>query len=145
MNSQEISLIKQTFAKIAPISDQAAAIFYARLFELDPSLRSLFHGDMTEQGRKLMKMLGYAISRLHLLDALVPEVRQLGLRHAGYRIRDSYYDSVGAALLWTLSKGLGTDFTLEARIAWGKTYWLLAETMKAGARDGAAQANRAVA
>jgi nitric oxide dioxygenase len=142
MNSQEITLIKDSFARIEP---QIAAIFYAQLFELDPSLRGLFHGNMDEQGRKLMQVLGYVVSRLDRLDSLVPEVRQLGLRHAGYQVRDAHYDSIGAALLWTLSKGLGNDFTLDARIAWGKAYWLLAETLKVGTRDGAAQANRAVA
>ncbi len=145
MSPQEIALIKESFAKVAPIAEQAAAIFYARLFELDPSLRALFHGDMADQGRKLMQMLGFAVNGLDRLDSLVPSIRQLGLRHAGYRVRDSHYETVGAALLWTLAKGLGSDFTLETRTAWGKTYWLLAETMKAGARDGAAQQNRAVA
>ena len=75
----------------------------------------------------------------------MPAVRQLGLRHAGYRVRDAHYDTVGQALLWTLEKGLGPAFTPATREAWAKLYWTLAETMKAGARDGAAQAGRAVA
>lgn len=145
MTQQEIALIKTTFAKIAPIAEQAAAIFYARLFELDPSLRALFHSDMGEQGKKLMQMIGLAVAGLDRIETLVPAVRQMGLRHAGYGVRDEHYETVGDALLWTLAKGLGAQFTLEARIAWGKTYWLLAETMKAGARDGVANLNRAIA
>ncbi len=145
MTPQEITLIKNSFAKVAPIADQAAAIFYARLFELDPALRDLFQGDMKEQGRKLMTMLGVAVNSLERIEQLVPAVRQLGLKHAGYRVREEHYETVGDALLWTLAKGLGAEFTLDTRIAWGKTYWLLAETMKAGARDGAAKAARAVA
>ena len=145
MTPKEISLIKSSFQKVVPIADQVAALFYARLFELDPSLRELFHGDMTGQGRKLLQMIGVAVNGLDRLDTLASVVRQLGLRHAGYHVKEDHYETVGAALLWTLDKGLGAEFTLETRIAWGKTYWLLAETMKAGARDGAASLNRAVA
>lgn len=145
MTPQEISLLKSSFQKVAPIADQAAALFYARLFELDPSLRELFHRDMGEQGRKLMQMIGLAVNGLDHPETLAPAVRQLGRRHAGYHVKESHYETVGAALLWTLEKGLGAAFTTDTRAAWGKTYWLLAETMKAGARDATAMHNRAVA
>ncbi len=142
MTSAEITLVKDSFRKVAPIADQAASLFYARLFELDPSLRHLFHSDMAEQGRKLMQMLGMAVAGLDRLDQLVPMVRQLGLRHAGYKVCDDHYETVGEALLWTLGRGLGAAFTPDMQAAWAKTYWTLAETMKAGARDGAAQQHR---
>ncbi len=142
MTSAEITLVQDSFRKVAPIADQAASLFYARLFELDPSLRHLFNSDMAEQGRKLMHMLGLAVAGLDRLDELVPAVRQLGLRHAGYRVRDEHYETVGEALLWTLGRGLGAAFTAEMQAAWAKAYWTLAETMKAGARDGAAQQHR---
>jgi hemoglobin-like flavoprotein len=142
MTSAEITLVKESFRKVLPIADQAAALFYTRLFELDPTLRALFHGDMAEQGRKLMHMLGMAVAGLDQLDQLVPAVRQLGLRHAGYQVRDEHYETVGEALLWTLGRGLGAAFTPEMQAAWAKTYWTLAETMKAGARDGATQQSR---
>lgn len=142
MTPAEIALVKDSFRKLAPIADQAAALFYARLFELDPSLRALFHGDMAEQGRKLMHMIGLAVGGLDRLEELVPAVRQLGLRHAAYHVRDEHYETVGEALLWTLGRGLGPAFTPELQAAWAKTYWTLAETMKAGARDGAARQDR---
>ncbi len=142
MTPQENLLVRQSFAKVVPFADQAAAIFYARLFELDPSLRALFRGDMAAQGKKLMQAIGYCVGSLDRLNTLVPVVREMGLRHAGYHVRDDHYDTVGAALLWTLEKGLGADFTAETRAAWAKVYWILAETMKAGARDGAAQQAR---
>ena len=145
MTPREITLIKTSFRQIAPISEQAAALFYARLFELDPSLRELFHGDMAEQGRKLMHVLGLMVGGVERLSDLAPGVRLLGLRHASYRVRDEHYDTVGAALLWTLEKGIGTGFTAEVRNAWAKVYWQLAEMMKAGARDGLAMQSRAVA
>jgi len=144
MTSAEIALIRESFRKVAPIADQAASLFYARLFELDPSLRALFRGDMSEQGRKLMQMIGMAVGGLDRFDQLVPTVRQLGLRHAGYHVRDAHYETVGEALLWTLERGLGPDFTPAAKDAWAKVYGVLAETMKAGARDGAYQRERIV-
>jgi hemoglobin-like flavoprotein len=142
MTSAEIALIKDSFRKVAPIADQAASLFYARLFELDPSLRALFRGDMAEQGKKLMTMIGMAVGGLDRLDQLVPAVRGLGLRHAGYQVREAHYETVGEALLWTLERGLGADFTSDTKAAWAKVYGLLAETMKAGARDGARQLER---
>lgn len=145
MTPREIALVKESFRQVAPIADQAAAIFYARLFELDPSLRGLFRGNMAEQGRKLMHMIGLAVGELDRLDNLAPAVRQLGLRHAAYRVKEEHYYTVGEALLWTLAKGLGDAFTGEMQAAWAKVYWVLAETMKAGARDGLAQQTRLTA
>jgi hemoglobin-like flavoprotein len=145
MTSQEIALIRTSYRQIAPMSEQAAAMFYARLFELDPSLRALFAGDPASQSRQLMHTIGQAVNSLDRPDTLAPAVRQLGLRHAGHHVKERDYEAFGAALLWTLAKGLGDDFTTEMHLAWSKTYWMLSETMKAGARDGAAQIRRAVA
>src|SRR5437762_2275733 len=100
MNPAEISPVPDSFRKIAPIADQAAALFYARLFELDPQLRGHFRGDMVQQGRKLMAMITMAVTSLNRLDLLVPSVRALGARHAGYGVEEEHYTTVGAALLW---------------------------------------------
>lgn len=135
MTPYQIALVKDSFRKVAPIAEQAAALFYARLFDLDPTLRRLFRGDMQEQGRKLMQMLGTAVAALDRLDALLPVARQLGARHVAYGVRDEHYATVGAALLWTLEKGLGTDFTDEVKAAWVDTYTLVSSTMIAGARS----------
>ena len=126
----KIARVQQTFAVIAPIADDAAALFYRRLFELDPSLKAMFRGDMTEQRRKLMQMLTAAVKGLNNLDRLVPIVEELGRRHAGYGVADAHYNTVGEALLWTLEKGLGKDFTPEVKDAWATVYGLLATTMQ---------------
>lgn len=138
MNAREILLVRSSFQKLAPIAGQAAALFYARLFELDPALRPLFRGDMREQGRKLMQMIALAVGALDRLDTILPAVRQLGARHADYGVRDEHYATVGAALLWTLEKGLGAEFTPELRDAWTQTYTTLADAMKAAAAAPAA-------
>lgn len=140
MNQSEITLVKDSFRKVLPIADQAAALFYARLFELDPQLRHLFRGDMVEQGRKLMTMIATAVASLERLETLVPAVRQLGARHAGYGVTEEHYGTVGAALLWTLEKGLGPEFTPAVREAWTTTYSLLANTMIEAQREAAVAA-----
>ena len=127
---RQIELVQGTFDIIAPIADDAAALFYRRLFEIDPTLRAMFKGDMAEQRRKLMQMLTAAVKGLPRLDRLVPVVEELGRRHATYGVADDHYDTVGAALLWTLEKGLGDAFTDEAREAWTTVYGLLATTMR---------------
>lgn len=117
-----------------PIAEQAAKLFYDRLFALDPALKPLFKGDLVEQGRKLLATLKVAVNGLTKLDKIVPVVRDLGARHAGYGVRDGHYDTVGAALLWILEQGLGDAFTEEVRNAWAATYSLVADVMKDAAR-----------
>jgi hemoglobin-like flavoprotein len=134
MTPDQIQLVQSSFAKVAPASESVAALFYSTLFRLDPSLRSLFKGDLQEQGRKLMAMLSIAVAGLDRLPTLVPAVEALGERHVAYGVEDSHYDTVGAALLETLEKGLGPDFTPAARTAWTTTYTTLAEVMKAAAQ-----------
>jgi hemoglobin-like flavoprotein len=138
MTPKQIEIVQSTWALVAPIKDEAAAMFYGKLFEMDPSLSSLFKGDMKEQGRKLMAMITTAVNSLTRLDALVPAVQQLGRRHNGYGVADAHYATVGAALLWTLEAGLGAAFTDEVKDAWATTYGVLADTMKAAAATQAA-------
>ena len=133
-NTQKV-LVQESFAAVVPIADDAAVLFYRRLFELDPSLERMFRGDMTEQRRKLIQMLTAAVKGLDRLDKLVPVVEDLGRRHAGYGVADAHYDTVGAALLWTLEKGLGNAFTAEVKDAWVTVYGLLAGTMKNAAKE----------
>jgi hemoglobin-like flavoprotein len=128
-------LVQSTFAAILPIADDAAMLFYQRLFEIAPELRAMFRSDMTEQRKKLMQMLTAAVKGLDRLDQLVPVVEDLGRRHAGYGVEDRHYDTVGAALLWTLEMGLGAAFTADVKDAWATVYEVLATTMKNAARD----------
>jgi hemoglobin-like flavoprotein len=123
-------LVRDSFAKIVPNAEAAAARFYDRLFILEPSLRALFKGDMTEQGRKLMTIVGTAVANLHRLDTIAPTVRELGRRHVGYGVQPSHYQTVASALLWTLEQGLGDEFTPETRQAWVECYMTLASTMQ---------------
>ena len=134
MTNEQIKLVQDSFSKIAPIADTAAQLFYARLFELDPDLELLFKGNLTEQGRKLMQMLALAVNSLSRMEQLLPVVRSLGTRHVVYGVRDKDYDTVGQALLWTLSKGLGELFTPEVEAAWSDVYSMFASAMQSGMR-----------
>ncbi len=135
MENKTIELVQESFKKVVPIADKAAEIFYGKLFEKDPSLKPLFKGDIKDQGKKLMSMIGTAVSGLNNLDALVPVVQNLGKGHAGYGVEDKHYDTVGSALLETLEAGLGEAFTAEVKDAWTEVYTLLATTMKDAANS----------
>ena len=130
MTPKQIALVQASWKQVTPIAEQAAGLLYGRLFELDPSLKRLFRGDMKEQGRKLMSMMSYVVGSLTRLETLVPQVQALGRRHAGYGVEDRHYATVEAALMWTLEKGLGAAFTQEVEEAWRTAYGVLAATMK---------------
>ena len=134
MSPEQIALIKDGWGKIAPIANQAVSMFYDKLFEIDPDLRVLFKGtDMAAQRMKLAQALGAVIGCLDGVEEIVPQLQELGRRHAVYGVRESHYDTVGAALLGTLEAGLGEDWTPASRRAWVEAYGLIAGTMTAAA------------
>jgi len=135
MTPEQKELVQNSFEQVLPIADVAAELFYGRLFELDPSLRHLFRGDMKEQGRALMAMIKVAVAGLDKLEKIVPAVQSLGRRHATYGVTDAHYDTVAAALLWTLEQGLGEAFTPDVKGAWVEVYTILATTMKDAAAE----------
>jgi len=136
MTPQQIDLIRGSFEPLKPLAATVAEAFYAQLFTRDPALRSLFRGsDMAEQGTRLMQMLGAAIELLDRPASLTPVLLKLGQRHANYGVVDAHYASVGAALLDTLSAGLGNSFTPEVRDAWTAMYGHVAQTMLQGAAN----------
>ena len=137
MTPEQIKLVKTSWSQVTPIADKAAELFYGKLFELNPELRQLFKADMAEQGRKLMSMIDAAVNSLDRLNEIVPAVQSLGARHAGYGVKDADYDTVAAALLWTLEQGLGDSFTPQVKDSWVTVYGVLADTMKQAAAEAA--------
>jgi hemoglobin-like flavoprotein len=135
MKQEQVKLVKDTFAQVQPIADVAAAMFYNRLFELDPELRPLFKRNLKEQGVKLMASLTVVVHSLDKPESIVGMVKRLGSRHAGYGVRHEHYDTVGAALIWTLKTALGEAFTAEVESAWVEAYNLLASLMQAAAAE----------
>jgi hemoglobin-like flavoprotein len=130
----QIEAVKESWSKVVPIADQAAVLFYERLFTLDPSLRALFKPDMTEQRKLLMTMLGTAVGGLDRLDRIVPAVQALGRRHNEYGVTNAHYTTVAQALLWTLEHGLGDAFMPDVREAWTAAFGLVSGTMRDAAQ-----------
>ena len=135
LTPREIELVQESFALVDPIAEDAAGLFYTRLFEIDPGIKSLFKGDMAEQGRKLMSVLKTAIASLDKFDQLVPVLKIMGQRHLTYGVEFKHYESVAKALLWTLKEGLKDAFTPETEQAWAKAYTALAEVMMKGSQE----------
>lgn len=137
MTPRQIGLIKSSWEKVLPISEVAAVLFYGKLFELDPALKPLFKGDLTEQGKKLMTMLDVVVKGLDNLETIIPAAQASGARHAGYGVKNKDYDTVAEALLWTLAEGLGDIFDDELKEAWTAAYIVLSTTMKDAAKAAA--------
>jgi hemoglobin-like flavoprotein len=139
MTPDQIRLVQQSFAKVAPISDQAAMIFYDRLFEVAPSVKAMFPADLTEQRKKLMTTLAVVVNGLTNLGAVLPAASALAKRHVSYGARPEHYPVVGGALLWTLEKGLGDAWTAEIAAAWTAAYGTLSGYMISEAYPQAAE------
>ncbi len=141
MTPDQKTLVKDTWSKVVPIADTAASLFYGKLFEIDPSTQPLFKStDMPEQRKKLMQAIGTVVASLDNLAPLIPVLENLGRKHVAYGVADKQYDTVGAALLWTLEQGLGDAWTPPVKDA-----WIAAYTAVAGVMRGAAQTVSAAA
>ncbi len=136
MSPEQKSLVKSTWAMVVPIADTAAGLFYDRLFVIDTSTRSMFTStNMTEQRKKLMQALAFVINGLDRTEQLLPTIQNLGRNHVRYGVTDKHYDSVGAALLWTLEQGLKDAWTPKVKEAWIAAYTLVAGVMKDAAKS----------
>jgi hemoglobin-like flavoprotein len=137
MTPAQQALVQASFAKVLPIADTAATLFYEDLFRRDPSLRALFKEDMTEQRQKLMVTISTAVASLGDWGSIAPAVAALGERHAAYGVKTEHYDTVGRALITALQTGLGDAFTPEVKEAWLVCYAAVAAEMIAGAKASA--------
>ena len=135
LTPQQIELVTNSWEQVLPIKETAADLFYNKLFELDPALRPLFKDDIKVQGERLMNMIDVAVKALNRLEDVVPAVQAMGRRHKDYGVKESHYDTVAGALLWTLEQGLGEAFTAEVKDAWTQVYTVLATTMITAANE----------
>ena len=135
MTPEQVKLVQDSFAKVAPISDVAASMFYERLFEIAPDVKAMFPADMTDQRKKLMATLAVVVNGLTQLDTILPTASALAKKHVGYGVKPTHYTPVGTALLWTLEKGLGTAWTPPTAEAWTAAYTTLSGFMISEAYD----------
>ncbi len=129
LQDDDIDLVRGSFWHVSRMGQETAGLFYDRLFEIAPDTRALFPTDLTEQGTKLMSMLGSIVARLHDHDVLSLMVADLGRRHVGYGAQPAHYEAVGAALMAALARTLGDRFTPEVEAAWQGAFDALARTM----------------
>src|SRR5579872_887764 len=129
MTPDQVKLVQRSFGKVAPIADQAAAMFYERLFEIAPDVKRLFRTEMKTQRNKLMATLATVVAGLSNLETILPVASALARRHVGYGVKPEHYKVVGAALLWSLEKGLGDSWTSETAAAWSAVYATLSQYM----------------
>ncbi|KAL7426605.1 hypothetical protein ACHAXH_002272 [Discostella pseudostelligera] len=130
LTPEHVTLAQTSWAKVLPDGDNVADQFYNKIFELDPSLRTLFPEDMASQKKKLINMMSLAVNSLTILDKFLPEIRNLGIRHTvKYNVTPSMYGTVGAALLDTLEKGLGDSWDEAHKDTWALIYGVLSDAM----------------
>jgi hemoglobin-like flavoprotein len=134
MTSEQIAIVRKTWARIAPVTDRVAALFYERLFELDPGARGLFGTtDLRDHGRKLTQRLAAILDLLDRPDELLTAVGELGRRHAMHGVGWRHYGMAADALFTALECCLGPGFNPDARAAWSLAYWTVARAMQRAA------------
>jgi hemoglobin-like flavoprotein len=135
MPPDQLRLVRDSFESLRPIAGPVALLFYGKLFELAPSVRPMFHNDLTLQGRKLMDMLSAVVETLDDFESVRPRLEELGRKHATYGVRPEQYDTLTSALLWTLAEALGADFDAPTSEAWRTALGTISETMKSRAYE----------
>ena len=135
MTPKQIELVENSWDFVLMNTTEAGIIFYNRLFEIDPSLRTLFKGDIKSQSQKLVSLITFAVHKLNSLDEILSDVKALGMRHNKYHVKEEHYATVAQALLWTLEKGLGDRWNEELKNAWVTLYTVLSKTMIAAAKE----------
>jgi nitric oxide dioxygenase len=135
MTSRQIELIENSWDYVLLNVEEAGSIFYKKLFELRPELRTLFKGDLKSQAQKLTSMITFLVHKLNNLQDVKSDIIALGKRHKNYQVKPGHYETVGQALLWTLEQGLGKDWNDELRTAWLELYTLLSKIMIAAQEE----------
>jgi hemoglobin-like flavoprotein len=123
-------LVQSTFEKLAARKEEAARLFYEKLFQIAPHVRPMFaRVDIAVQGAMLMNMLAAAVKGLDRLEELRPILQDLGRRHAGYGVRIEHFAAVEECLLYLVKTFTGDEFNLDVQLAWVRIYNFIAQTM----------------
>ena len=133
MDAETLAVLRGSLAQLIASKVDVAEIFYRRLFELAPGVRSLFKPDLSEQRKKLITALVQIVAWADQPQQLTGYLQRMGARHTGYGTLPEHYDVVGAVLLWTFDRALGPEFTPTVREAWTIAYKLVATIMREGA------------
>ncbi len=134
MTAPQRHLVRQTLEQLRHDAEPVTLLLYGKLFEIDPSLKHLFHNDLMAQGRKLIATLETVAASLDRMEALRPRLLELGRLHADYGVKPEHYAMVITALLWAFGQALGPDFDAPARDAWRAALTEVAAVMQEGAK-----------
>jgi hemoglobin-like flavoprotein len=133
MTAHQIRLVCDSVDSLREDAVPFALLFYGKLFELDPGSRRLFHNDLAVQGRKVVDMLTSVAESLDDFQPMRARLAELGRKHAEYGVRLEQYDTLTAALMWSIGQALGTSFDVPTREAWRLAINAICAAMKAGA------------
>lgn len=139
MTNKQITLVQHSWKLLRSLDPKVVGdVFYSRLFFTHPGLRSMFPDKMESQHIKLIQTLNYVISRLDRIDEIDADLVAMARRHTDYGVRSEHYPPVVEALLWTLERGLGRDWTPDTQDAWTCCLLLLSKRMQEAAKDATA-------
>ena len=140
VNTDQVLLVRASWPHAAARADTLTSTFYEYLFEIDTSAAALFAGvDMAAQKKKLAQALAVVVNAADDPGRLIPALTALGRRHAGYRVEQRHFDSVGTALLRALADTLGGAFTTDVRDAWAAAYGAVSAVMRDAMAQGATE------
>ena len=129
MSSRDTLIIKNSWSYVITQPDIAGELFYQKLFELNPSLESMFHVDLEQQAKKLIDMITYMVMNLQTMVDIQADIEALAIRHVHYGTEPRHYQTVGKALIWVLENCLGEVWNEETSKAWTDLYTLWANAM----------------
>ena len=129
MKAEQLQLVLQSLNEIQLLADKITTDFYQHLFEVEPSIRELFKGDIKRQGSMFITTLSLAVNGLSRMEDIQPAVRTLGERHSGYGVKPEYFQPFRESFLWALERHLRDDFTPELKSAWTEAFEMLSEAM----------------
>jgi hemoglobin-like flavoprotein len=129
MTERQILLVKNSWSYVIVKAEEAGLLFYNRLFEIAPELKSMFKTEPKDQSRKLINMVTLIVSKLQKLQEIEDEIKGLAVRHRKYGVDTAYYRIVGAAFIWTLQRGLKEKWNEELEEAWVAVYTVISDAM----------------
>jgi nitric oxide dioxygenase len=133
LSPREKRLVRESFESVREYSDAVVLLFYGRLFELAPEVRSLFKIEIREQARKLLDMLTAMVDSLDRFEELRPQLAELGRRHIAYHVEPAHYQVLVTALMWAFGQALGMEFSRETKTAWERLLTAVCAAMLEGA------------
>jgi len=130
-------LLKESFAELEPVADQALAYFYGRLFAERPDLRALFPPALDTQRDRLLRSLTRIVWGLDSIASLTGYLAALGRDHRKFGVVGEHYDAFGHALLATVRRYARDSWTAEVADAWSDVYAYITAEMLRAADDAA--------